>query len=596
MQRALRQWARRFQQRVLPFVLGLLLVGVQVGSWQVSRSIAATPTPTPSTAPTPKTGDANTIVVPGVGTPKTETGKERALPEALPPETPTKNPEEVQRFNQFVEADRLYKTGQAAEASNLYRQLKPKFTHTPEASPTPAAVQDIEQMPPAAKVYWRESEAGLAANLEGRIFVPLELLVKQYPQFVPGHVRLAQAYEQYQKPEKALAVLQAAAALYPNEPELLKLRITALGKAEKWIDASIAARQFALLNPQNSQVAEFTALADENLRLYRKDLKRKLTGNAIGNVLTGALGYALTGGLFGPLNAIQTSVMLLQGESSLGARAAKQAKKALPMVEDEETVKYVNEIGMKLAKVAGREDFEYEFNVIKEDDINAFALPGGKIFINAGAIAKTNSEAELAGLLGHEISHAVLAHGLQLMTQGSLTANITQYIPYVGGIAESIITFGYSRDMERQADAVGTRLLASAGYAADGLWNLMKTMKQEELEKEKEKGNSRPPVWLSSHPGGDERVQNVEKLVVEAGYDRFAYEGVERHSVIQQKMQKLLKEEKEKQDKIKDKRKKRRGEAAETKSEKAEPEAKPESKQSDEKPGDQQKPTEEKTK
>jgi Zn-dependent protease with chaperone function len=589
MQRAIRQWAKRFQHKVLPFVLGLLLVGVQVGSWQAGRTIAATPAPAPTVSPKPQTGDANTIVVPGAGTPKTEPGKDRALPEALPPETPAKNPEEVQRFNQFVEADRLYQTGQTTEASNLYRQLKPKFTHTPETSPTPAAIQDIEQMPPAAKVYWRESEAGLAANLEGRIFVPLALLVKQYPQFIPGHTRLATAYEQYQKPEKALAVLEAASALYPNEPELLKLRIAALGKAEKWMDASIAARQFALLNPQKSQASEFTALADENLRLYRKDLKRKLTGNAIGNVLTGALGYALTGSLFGPLNSIQTSVMLLQGESSLGARAAKQAKKALPMIEDEETVKYVNEIGMKLAKVAGREDFEYEFNVIKEDDINAFALPGGKVFVNAGAIAKTNSEAELAGLLGHEISHAVLAHGLQLMTQGSLTANITQYIPYVGGLAESIITFGYSRDMERQADAVGTRLLASAGYAADGLWNLMKTMKQEELEKEKEKGNSRPPIWLSSHPGGDERVQNVEKLVVEAGYDRFAYEGVERHTVIQQKMQKLLKEEKEKQDKIKDKRKKRRGEVEETKSAKPEPDTKSESKQSDEKPGNTEK-------
>jgi predicted Zn-dependent protease len=541
-----KQLVRQFQRRVLPFCLGLLLVGVQIGGWQVARSNAADPAPSPTAAPKPDD-------------PKPAAKSDRPLPEAMPitPDPNAKTPEELARFNQLVAADRLYKEGKTAEAVAIYREVKPKFTHTIETAKQPEAVQDIALMPPAAKVYWREAEAGLAANLEGRIFVPLELLVKQYPQFIPGHIRLAQAYEQYQQPGKALAVLEAASGNYPTDPELLKLRLAALSKAEKWMDASIAARQFALLNPQNPNAPEFKTLADENLRLYRKALKRKLTGNAIGNVLTGALGFALTGSLIGPLNSLQTSVLLLQGESVVGARAAKQAKRALEMVDDAETLKYVNEVGMKLANVAGREDFEYEFNVIKDDDINAFALPGGKVFINAGAIAKTNSEAELAGLLGHELSHAILAHGMQLMTQGSLTANITQFIPYVGGIAESVITFSYSRDMERQADAVGTRLLASAGYAADGLWGLMNVMQQEEA-KEKDK-KPRPPIWLSTHPGGSERLQNVEKLVVEAGYDRYAYEGVERHGVIRQKMQQMLKAEKEKQDKIKDKRKKRKG-------------------------------------
>jgi predicted Zn-dependent protease len=524
---------RRPLQRGLLFCLGLILVATQMG-----RSIAQAPTPAPTTPPRPD------VIVP----PPSETPTNPVPPvEAL-------SPEALARFNQFVEADRLYQSGQPAAAADLYRQLKPALGTVPTtAVERPAAVTDITAMPPAAKVYWRESEAGLAAKLEGRIFVPLELLVKQYPEFIPGHLRLAEAYNQYQQPAKALAVLQSASAQYPNETELLKQRIVALGQAEKWMDASIAARQFALLNPSHTQATEFTALADENLRLYRKDLKRKLTGNTIGNVLTGALGYALTGSLIGPLNSLQTSFLLLQGESALGERVAKQAKRELDLVTDEETNRYVNEIGMKLANVAGREDFKYEFVVIKEDDINAFALPGGKVFVNAGAIAKTNSEAELAGLLGHEISHAVLAHGLQLYTQAGLTANITQFIPYIGGLTESVITSSYSRDMERQADAVGTRLLVSAGYAADGLWNLMQTMQKEEAEKKQ----SRPPVWLSSHPGGKERIQNLAQIIEESGYDRYRYEGVDRHTPIQTKMKQLLKAEKEKQEKIKDKRKKR---------------------------------------
>jgi len=71
----------------------------------------------------------------------------------------------------------------------------------------------------------------------------------------------------------------------------------------------------------------------------------------------------------------------------------------------------MNDLGQKTAHATGRNDFEYEFYVVLDDDLNAFALPGGKVFVNAGAITHTKSEAELAGLLAHELSHAVLSHG-----------------------------------------------------------------------------------------------------------------------------------------------------------------------------------------
>ncbi len=497
----------RLMRRLVPFGLGLLLV---IG--QMIPAIATAPTP----ADSPPTPD-----------PK--------IPEIVKPPTP----EQVQRLSQLTEADRLYTAGDQAAAVALYRSVKPEFTGVVAVAPVIPAIADIEQMPPAAKVYWRESTAGLESKLEGRTFVPLKLLVQQYPEFIPGALRLAQAYTAYGQPDQALAILQTVSSRYPNDTELLKLRIQALAKREKWMEGAIAARQFALLNPTHPQAAEFTQLADTNLTIYRRKLKQNLTGNVVGNVITGALGYALTGSLFGPLNSLQTSFLLMRGESALGDSVARQAKRELDLVTDETTNQYVTEVGMKLAAVAGREDFKYEFVVVKDQALNAFALPGGKVFINAGAIAKTNSEAELAGLIGHELSHAVLAHGLQLMTQGSLTANVTQFIPYVGGLAESAITFSYGRDMERQADAVGTRLLASAGYAADGLWNLMHALKQEEANA---KNRSRPPEWLSSHPGGNERIANLEQLISQDGYDRYAYEGVERHGVIKQKMIQLLQE------------------------------------------------------
>ncbi len=382
---------------------------------------------------------------------------------------------ELKRDRQLIEADSLYLGGQFAEAEKIYRQVKTPLAQTIEPKP-PEPILDPANLSPAGKVYWREAEAGEAQNLQTKTLVPFRLLVKQYPQFIPGHLRLAEILVKYDRSSDALVVLEKASALYPSQPEIAKAKITALAAEKKWMEASLTARQFALLNYNQPQKAEFTLIAEENLKRYKSHLQSQLRGNAIANVITGALGYALTGSIFGPISAVQTTAMLLQGESSVGESVSKQARKQLEMGEDPEVVAYVNEIGQKLAAVAGRNDFEYEFYVVMDDDLNAFALPGGKVFLNAGAITKTNSEAELAGLLAHELSHAVLSHGFQLVAEGNLVANVTQYVP-LGNTVANIFVLNYSRDMERQADTLGTRLLSSTGYAADGLRNLMITFR-----------------------------------------------------------------------------------------------------------------------
>lgn len=524
MERQLKRSMQRFLGRVLPFCLGLLLVLVQLGPAIMIRPILAQAPPSSvEREPEPVADD-----------PRPTTASEPLTSEPLTLEQ--------QRFNQLLEADQLYQDGAVGAAAVIYRRFKPSFDHrrTDLLLPSPA-VTDIAQMPPAAKVYWREAVAGMQVKSESRTLVPLKLLVQEYPEFIPGHIQLAQAYTDYAQSNQALAVLQAATSRYPDNPELLKRRVIALAAAEQWMEASIAARQFALLNPDHPEAKVLEQLADEHLQRYRKQLRRKLTGNVLGNVITGALGYVFTGSLFGPINSLQTSFVLLRGESALGDRIARQAKAALPIVTDAAINQYIYDIGMKLAAAAGREDFQYEFVVVRDEDLNAFALPGGKVFINAGAIAKTNSEAELAGLLGHEIAHAVLAHGLQLLTQSSLTANLTQFIPYVGGIAESAITFSYSREMEYQADAFGTRLLAAADYAADGIWNLLRVLQQEQAAQDR----VRPPKWLSTHPGGDARLSKVEQLITQVGYNRYAYEGVGRHAAMQQQIARLLQTEAE---------------------------------------------------
>jgi len=494
----------------------------------------AKPTPNPEATETqPNTTDKQEA------SPDAETAEEGKT-DAEEEQEAAPTPEEIARQQKLMEADQLFLGGQFPAAEQLYRQAKEPFSQTTVTNTErKQPITDLEQLPPAGQVYWRISTAGLEQKLDTKIFVPLERLVAQYPEFIPGQLRYAQALKDYNRAEEAIQVLERATTLYPNQPDLLKTKIALLTESKKWLEASLAARQFSLLNPNHPEAETFAKAADENLKRYQSHLRAELRGNAIANVITGALGYALTGNLFGPLTAVETTALLLRGESAVGERITKQAQRQLDLVEDEEVVNYVRDVGNRLAIVAGRNDFKYEFYVVQDDRLNAFALPGGKIFVNAGAILRTNSEAELAGLLAHEISHAVLSHGFQLATEGNLTANLTQFIPY-GGTLANLIVLNYSRDMERQADVLGTRILTSSSYAADGLRNLMVTLDKQDRD--------RPLFsWLSSHPVTDERISNLETLINRNGYNRYAYEGVARHTKMKERVKKLLAEYKERQ-------------------------------------------------
>lgn len=445
------------------------------------------------------------------------------------PKRPT--PKEIARFNKFAAADRLYLEGDKAGAARLYRQVKETWELekiAQDETNTRKAFNNSANLSPAGKVYWRNYQQGREQKLESKIFSALKLLTNKEPEFIPGHIHYANVLKQYEREAESLQVLDRAVNRYPNEPKLLKAKINADIAAEKWLEASIAARQFALFNPDLPETAEFTRLAAEYLEKYQSQLRSKMTWNAIGNAIAGTVGFALTGNLFGPISAVETTVMLLRGESAIGESTAKQARKQLPLVENEEVANYVTRIGNKVAKASGRDEFKYEFSLVMSDELNAFALPGGKVFVNIGAIMKTDSEAELAGLLAHEVAHAALSHGFQLATQGNLTANVVQYIPYVGNTASSLIVLNYSRGMEKQADLFGTKILVNTGYAADGVRNLMVKLDQVNQEQD----NPEPPAWLSSHPNSKERVRYMENLIVEHNLNRYAYEGVSRHREI----------------------------------------------------------------
>jgi len=454
---------------------------------------------------------------------------EKIFPVHSQPQTPEEK---------LAEADRLYLAGEKAAAEKLYRKVKEPFAQDLEVKVNPPQpIYQTTELPVTAQVYWEQAQEGLAKNQKTQIFVSLELLVKEYPQFIPAHLQLAEALKRYEKTELALEVLYQAAGLYLNEPELIRAIITGLADEKKWLEASLSAQKFALMNPESSQIKEFNQLAETYRKKFQSQLKSRLRRNTIANVITGALGVAITGNPFAALNAVQITVMMLQGESKIGENIAKSAIKSLPIVEDQEIIEYVNNMGQRLAQMTGRNEFEYNFYVVNDENLNAFALPGGQIFINLGAIVKTNSEAELAGLLAHELAHTVLSHGFKLMSEGNLISSMVQYIPYAGGTVSNLIVLNYSREMERQADVLGTKILVSTDYAADGVRNLMVTLNEE-------KKDIGILAWLSTHPETAERVSYLEELIVNNGYNRYAYEGVVFHGKMRSKAKALLVETK----------------------------------------------------
>jgi predicted Zn-dependent protease len=206
----------------------------------------------------------------------------------------------------------------------------------------------------------------------------------------------------------------------------------------------------------------------------------------------------------------------------LGDEAAAQARKELPLLGDETLHQYVVTVGDKLVAAIPPElkhpEFHHTFEVVNQKEINAFALPGGPMFLNRGMIEAANSEAEMAGVMAHEISHVALRHGTAQATKsqkwqiGSALGQIAGAV--LGGglggliatgsqIGPGLVVMKYSREFESQADILGSHILARAGYDPREMANMFKTIEQE--------GGASGPQWLSDHPNPGNRYEAIIK-------------------------------------------------------------------------------------
>ncbi|MBO0721182.1 MAG: M48 family metalloprotease, partial [Blastocatellia bacterium] len=206
-----------------------------------------------------------------------------------------------------------------------------------------------------------------------------------------------------------------------------------------------------------------------------------------------------------------------QQDVQLGLQSARQIMSETPMLKDPQINGYITQLGEKLAAKTAGEKFPYQFQVVATREINAFALPGGFLFVNAGAIAAAHNEGELAGVMAHEIAHVELRHGtnqaskqqvakagigiLGTIASGGENSNLGQAVNAIGGLGANMLFLKFGRGAEKEADLEGARIMTEAGYDPRDMANFFKTLES--------KGGQRVPEMLSDHPDPGNRTQYI---------------------------------------------------------------------------------------
>ena len=204
----------------------------------------------------------------------------------------------------------------------------------------------------------------------------------------------------------------------------------------------------------------------------------------------------------------------------LGREAAAQIEQELPILRDEQVNSAVDEIGRRLVAALPPDrrvpEFRYTFTVVNQKELNAFALPGGPIYVNRGMLEASKTEGEAAGVLAHELAHVVLRHGTAQATAatkfqvGQVAGQILGAI--IGGRTGSVIAQGsemglgtyflkYSREFERESDLLGAQIVARAGYDPRDMAQMFRTLQSQ--------GGARAPEWMSTHPEPGNRYQAI---------------------------------------------------------------------------------------
>lgn len=214
----------------------------------------------------------------------------------------------------------------------------------------------------------------------------------------------------------------------------------------------------------------------------------------------------------------------VEEEERLGDAYAAEIADQLPLIRDPAALGALNEMGRSLAQRADSTEREYQFHLVDAPEVNAFAIPGGHVFVNRALVEEADDFAEFAGVLAHEIAHVTERHGLEQVEKRE-RANILLQLVYLvldrqpSALEQIAIQGGgaavfakYGRDAEREADRRAVETLRAAGYDPEGIATFF-----EELLAEQQRQPGRLEQWFATHPTSDERVRNTRALIAAAG-------------------------------------------------------------------------------
>lgn len=216
--------------------------------------------------------------------------------------------------------------------------------------------------------------------------------------------------------------------------------------------------------------------------------------------------------------AQRVAAMSYEGERAIGQQFDLAVRQQAPLVDDPDVVGYVNRIGRQVAATLQDSYFDYQFAVIRDPRINAFAVPGGFVYVHSGLLAALHNDDELAAVLGHEIAH-VHAHHIVRQQEKSQVLDYTALLgtmlsvvqPAVGALATAAsqaAKLQYTRDFEQEADFLGARYMQSAGYDPRAMLDFFKL-----LSDQQRLSPTTVPPYLQTHPLSDERLDRLEAVL-----------------------------------------------------------------------------------
>jgi hypothetical protein len=206
----------------------------------------------------------------------------------------------------------------------------------------------------------------------------------------------------------------------------------------------------------------------------------------------------------------------------IGRQSAAEVARQLPLADDTPAAAYLREIGGRLAAAAPGEKYPYEFHLANVREVNAFALPGGIVFVNRGTLETVKDEGELAGVMAHEISHVALRHGTSQMSKAYIAqtglgilqrilgggrqgeTSIGDVVAAVGGLGLNTLFLKFGRTAESQADLTGAEIMGKDGYDPVEMAHFFEALEA--------KGGPRPPEFLSDHPDPGDRARAIERV------------------------------------------------------------------------------------